>query len=186
MGRAAFLLILSVATEIVQAPPDLGGKYAAPFGISTKYLTTGSTALTGVETLKFTTQSFTQFGLYWGSIDGYNNISFFRNGQLVTGASFDGSFPGIANPANGNQTSTDTNRYVTFSFTGGNSFDTVQFTSTSAAFEVDDLTASNFSMTDPVPEPSTWAMMILGFFGVGFMAYRRREPPIRHFASSKN
>jgi hypothetical protein len=26
-----------------------------------------------------------------------------------------------------------------------------------------------------VPEPSTWAMMILGFFGVGFMAYRRRN-----------
>jgi hypothetical protein len=24
-----------------------------------------------------------------------------------------------------------------------------------------------------VPEPSTWAMMILGFFGVGFLAYRR-------------
>jgi hypothetical protein len=26
-----------------------------------------------------------------------------------------------------------------------------------------------------VPEPSTWAMMILGFFGVGAMAYRRRK-----------
>jgi hypothetical protein len=26
-----------------------------------------------------------------------------------------------------------------------------------------------------VPEPSTWAMMILGFAGVGFMAYRRRD-----------
>jgi PEP-CTERM motif-containing protein len=25
-----------------------------------------------------------------------------------------------------------------------------------------------------VPEPSTWAMMILGFLGVGFLAYRRR------------
>ncbi|MBA2399451.1 MAG: PEPxxWA-CTERM sorting domain-containing protein, partial [Bradyrhizobium sp.] len=25
-----------------------------------------------------------------------------------------------------------------------------------------------------VPEPSTWAMMILGFAGVGFMAYRRK------------
>jgi len=24
-----------------------------------------------------------------------------------------------------------------------------------------------------VPEPCTWAMMILGFAGVGFMAYRR-------------
>ena len=27
-----------------------------------------------------------------------------------------------------------------------------------------------------VPEPSTWAMMILGFFGIGFMAYRRKSP----------
>jgi hypothetical protein len=26
-----------------------------------------------------------------------------------------------------------------------------------------------------VPEPSTWAMMILGFMGVGFMAYRRKS-----------
>jgi hypothetical protein len=26
-----------------------------------------------------------------------------------------------------------------------------------------------------VPEPSTWAMMILGFIGVGFLAYRRKH-----------
>ena len=31
--------------------------------------------------------------------------------------------------------------------------------------------------TAPVPEPSTWAMMILGFAGVGFMAYRRKSKP---------
>jgi hypothetical protein len=30
-------------------------------------------------------------------------------------------------------------------------------------------------MTAAVPEPSTWAMMILGFAGVGFMTYRRRK-----------
>jgi hypothetical protein len=30
-------------------------------------------------------------------------------------------------------------------------------------------------LTAAVPEPSTWAMMILGFFGVGFMAYRRKS-----------
>jgi hypothetical protein len=32
-----------------------------------------------------------------------------------------------------------------------------------------------------VPEPSTWAMMILGFAGVGYLAYRRRNhaPAIR-------
>jgi len=33
----------------------------------------------------------------------------------------------------------------------------------------------NGNPTGPVPEPSTWAMMILGFVGVGFMAYRRRN-----------
>jgi hypothetical protein len=35
---------------------------------------------------------------------------------------------------------------------------------------------ATFSVTiSAVPEPSTWAMMILGFAGVGFMAYRRRS-----------
>jgi hypothetical protein len=29
----------------------------------------------------------------------------------------------------------------------------------------------------PVPEPSTWAMMILGFCGLGFMAYRQKNKP---------
>ncbi len=32
----------------------------------------------------------------------------------------------------------------------------------------------NFVVAD-VPEPSTWAMMILGFAGVGFVAYRRKN-----------
>lgn len=36
--------------------------------------------------------------------------------------------------------------------------------------------------TRGVPEPSTWAMMILGFAGVGFMAYRRRAKPAVHAA----
>ncbi|MBA2402454.1 MAG: PEP-CTERM sorting domain-containing protein [Bradyrhizobium sp.] len=29
----------------------------------------------------------------------------------------------------------------------------------------------------PIPEPSTWAMMILGFAGVAFIAYRRKSRP---------
>jgi hypothetical protein len=33
----------------------------------------------------------------------------------------------------------------------------------------------DFALSSAVPEPSTWAMMILGFMGVGFMAYRRRS-----------
>jgi hypothetical protein len=33
-------------------------------------------------------------------------------------------------------------------------------------------------MTDvgAVPEPATWAMMILGFAGIGYLTYRRRCP----------
>jgi hypothetical protein len=36
---------------------------------------------------------------------------------------------------------------------------------------------ASFPTVAPVPEPSTWAMMILGFCGIGFMAYRRKAPP---------
>jgi hypothetical protein len=33
------------------------------------------------------------------------------------------------------------------------------------------------TFTAAVPEPSTWAMMIFGFAGLGFMAYRRKAKP---------
>ena len=31
-------------------------------------------------------------------------------------------------------------------------------------------------LTPAIPEASTWAMMVLGFFGLGLVAYRRRSP----------
>jgi hypothetical protein len=34
---------------------------------------------------------------------------------------------------------------------------------------------TQFLISVPVPEPSTWAMMLLGFAGLGFMAYRRKQ-----------
>ena len=34
------------------------------------------------------------------------------------------------------------------------------------------------ALASAVPEPSTWAMMVLGFAGVGFMAYRRKSKPV--------
>jgi hypothetical protein len=34
-----------------------------------------------------------------------------------------------------------------------------------------------FDIAAAVPEPSTWAMMIFGFAGIGFMAYRRKAKP---------
>jgi hypothetical protein len=34
---------------------------------------------------------------------------------------------------------------------------------------------SSGQLTQAVPEPSTWAMLLLGFAGLGFMAYRRKS-----------
>ncbi len=44
--------------------------------------------------------------------------------------------------------------------------------------EADNAPKATFTLTtavSAVPEPSTWAMMILGFCGLGFLAYRRRD-----------
>jgi hypothetical protein len=38
------------------------------------------------------------------------------------------------------------------------------------------------SFTAAVPEPATWAMMILGFCGLGCMAYRRKSKPAMYAA----
>jgi PEP-CTERM motif len=35
------------------------------------------------------------------------------------------------------------------------------------------------NFTTGVPEPSTWAMMVLGFCGLGFLAYRRKNGTLR-------
>jgi hypothetical protein len=42
--------------------------------------------------------------------------------------------------------------------------------------------AISLPLTAAVPETSTWAMMILGFAGIGFMAYRRKSKPTFRFA----
>jgi hypothetical protein len=39
------------------------------------------------------------------------------------------------------------------------------------------IVAPGATFTSGVPEPSTWVMMILGFAGLGFMAYRRKSKP---------
>jgi PEP-CTERM motif len=41
-----------------------------------------------------------------------------------------------------------------------------------------DSTGFDVTITEGVPEPSTWAMMLLGFAGIGAMTYRRRASAI--------
>jgi PEP-CTERM motif len=51
-----------------------------------------------------------------------------------------------------------------------------QITRTTAGTSTGDLNMS------AVPEPATWAMMLLGFAGLGFMAYRRKNSTAFRFA----
>ena len=72
------------------------------------------------------------------------------------------------------------------SFTPGSSYttQTLSFVASASSGDIDfvgvavngnQASAIDNLIVAPVPEPSTWAMMILGFAGVGFMAYRRRN-----------
>jgi hypothetical protein len=78
-------------------------------------------------------------------------------------------------PNNGDSTTQAGSQYVNFDAVGG-SFSQVEFLSTGHAFELDNVAIN--STVSSVPEPATWAMMVLGFFGVGFMAYRRKSQNI--------
>jgi hypothetical protein len=68
--------------------------------------------------------------------------------------------------------------YINFSFffvgTGSDTFTVTSRNDPNFNF-FDDLSVQGPAVVAAVPEPSTWAMMMLGFFGVGFMAYRRKS-----------
>jgi hypothetical protein len=132
------------------------------------------------ETISFGSEK-TAFGLYWGSIDYYNAISFYNNGSLVyqlDGATLDAAITsGPKLIDGGGQTGFASNGFVTFTGPGLGDFNEVVLSSTQNAFEVADLEAfgpNARNQVSGVPETSTWFMMILGFVGVGLAAYRRK------------
>jgi hypothetical protein len=142
-------------------------KFAAPLGDTTPYLVVPGNGSSGTAVLDLG-KGYTGLSFYWGSIDSYNTVEFF-SGVGGTGTSL-GSFAGnnipVA-PANGDQGSALNNRRVFFNF-GGDTAQSIRFTSSQIAFELDDIATTN------VPEPSTWATLIAGLTLVG-LSMRRRE-----------
>lgn len=149
--------------------PGSNGQRAAPAG-------TGGAAYRSIGTGGRSTFDFSGFtqgaplrklSFYWGSIDTYNYVDFFNPQGTLVGAFGGGDLP----LADGNQTLAATNRRVFFDFLPAENVTAVRFRSSGTAFELDSIGA----MTGAVPEPATWAMLILGFAAVG-IGLRQRRP----------
>jgi hypothetical protein len=70
------------------------------------------------------------FGIMWGSVDGYNTLSFYNNDRLVEQV----SGRDVTSNPNGNQAAKGT-YFANFNFNGDATFNRVVFTSSSPAFE---------------------------------------------------
>jgi hypothetical protein len=115
-----------------------------------------------------------RLSIYWGSIDsnagGNNNLNSLAitvDGYTLTGADLvcwerSETVPRPIDPL--------ANQLLTI--TGLGAFATATFTSTACAFEFS-LVTPTIDQTGGSPEPSTWAMMIIGFAGLGYAAFRR-------------
>jgi len=99
------------------------------------------------------------FTFYWGSIDSYNTLTL-SNGDSITGAAL-ASELGIVFDGNGNS---NVSRWITIF--DPTPFDSFMASSSQAAFEFD---------MAAVPEASTWAMMLLGFAGLGYAGCRHQR-----------
>jgi hypothetical protein len=138
---------------------SLQGQYALPLGMgTTQYM---SVFGGGTETATFATPQ-TSISIYWGSIDPGNSFVTI-GGYTLSGADLMSMYGATAD---GSHTSPTSNELVTI--TGLGPFMSATFSSTQNSFEF-----SIGNVTPAIPEPSTWAMMMVGFAGLGYAAFRR-------------
>jgi hypothetical protein len=109
----------------------------------------------GSVTVGFTT-ALNSVTIYWGSPDTFNTLTL-SNGDSISGSQMAAMLHFSADGSDANS------QWITISDT--TPFKSFTASSSSPAFE--------FDMAGAVPEPSTWAMLMLGFTGLGYAAFRR-------------
>ena len=142
--------------------------FGAPARNSYLYVSTGGTSV--IRSIATGITGYREVSFYIGSIDWGNTVD-----VLDLGGNLLRSFTGqeMASPASpsGDQDFPLNNRLLTFTADAGELIGGLRFSST-----VDSLEADNVRFTAAVPEPATWAMMLVGFAMVGATArYRRRK-----------
>jgi hypothetical protein len=146
---------------------SVAGKAAAPAGDPTPFLSVAYPDSSGSETFSSLGSAYNYFGLYWGSIDDYNTLSFYSGNSLV--ASLTGSNVIASGTALGDQTAPGSNRFVNFRFLDA-TFDKIVFNTTQYGFESDNHSLARVS----VPEPASLTILGIGMFGLSLLQRRRR------------
>jgi hypothetical protein len=150
-------------------------KAAPPAGDTTNYLTVPDLVRTAAATMDFSSflgdKDVANFSFYWGSVDKNNKLELLDRGGSVIYTLLGSSLPA----SDGSQSNPASNVRIFFTLTGGDQdLGGVRFSSSNFAFETDTYAFNTIG----VPEPASWAAMIVGFFGLGAMLRRRREGAI--------
>lgn len=160
---ASFAFTTSGNAAIVSG--SSANNYAEPmFSDMTPYLSVGAGATAQLLTTGST--GYNSVSFFLGSIDSYNTVVLLDTmGNAIQ--SFTGS--DFIVPADGGQMNPATNRRVTLTRSGTDAMiGGIKFLSSQNALETDNVVFA-------VPEPTTWAMMLVGFGMMGAsMRYRRR------------
>jgi hypothetical protein len=158
--------------------------YAEPgLNYGQKYLVVPGSGNSGSATLNFVGSpwenwKFTSLSLIWGSVDPSNTVKIWTIGGNEPVVTITGPMIGTAS---GNQSSLASNRLVNWTWNDPVGISKIDFGSGQIAFEAGDLWAER-SMTAAVPEPTTWAMLIVGFGAAGAAMRRRRSTLVRKIA----